>query len=106
MDEIVEQRNEPGAYAGQVKWWTDRLGYGYATICAGPEKGKDVFVHHTGIRPKNGNYGTLVKGEYINFNITRGHNGQQATDVTGIGGGGLMCDVRGPYYSYHQRRAI
>jgi cold shock CspA family protein len=92
MDEIVD-RDVVGSYTGQVKWFSDRLGFGFTTVCVGPEKGKDIFVHHTGIRPSNSNYRTLRKGEYVNFNLTNGHNGPQAVDVTGIGGGSLMCDV-------------
>ena len=92
MDEI-EDRDVVGKYTGQVKWFNDRLGYGFCTICGGDDKGKDVFVHHTGIRPANSNYKTLRKGEYVNFNLTNGHNGPQAVDVTGICGGSLMCDV-------------
>ena len=92
MDEIVDN-GEVGKYVGQVKWWNDKLGFGFATICDGGDKGRDIFVHHTGIRPKSSNYRTLRKGEYVNFNITQGHNGQQAVDVTGICGGMLMCDV-------------
>jgi cold shock CspA family protein len=94
MDEIVDRPSQVGAYTGQVKWWNDRLGFGFATVCDGRDKGRDVFVHHTGIRPINSNYRTLRKGEYVNFNITSGHNGHQAVDVTGICGGMLMCDVQ------------
>ena len=92
MDEITDH-DVVGSFTGQVKWFSDRLGFGFATVCLGPDKGKDIFVHHTGIRPSNSNYRTLRKGEYVNFNLTNGHNGPQAVDVTGIGGGSLMCDV-------------
>ena len=93
MDEIVDRVGIVGDYTGQVKWWNDKLGFGFATVCEGPERGRDIFVHHTGIRPVSSNYRTLRKGEYVNFNITEGHNGHQAVDVTGICGGMLMCDV-------------
>jgi cold shock CspA family protein len=99
MDEVIDS-DLVGQYTGQVKWFSDRLGFGFATICAGPEKGKDIFVHHTGIRPINSNYRTLRKGEYVNFNLTNGHNGPQAVDVTGICGGSLMCDVTPVRRSY------
>lgn len=78
---------------GQVKWWNDKLGFGFATIIDGPERGRDIFVHHTGIRTVLSTYRTLRKGEYVSFNITTGQNGEQAIDVTGICGGMLMCDV-------------
>ena len=84
-----------GKHTGQVKWWNDKLGFGFATICdEGPDRGRDVFVHHTGIRPMNSCYRTLRKGEYVSFNITQGLNGQQAIDVTGVCGGMLMCDAQ------------
>ena len=92
MDEIVD-REIVGKFTGQVKWFNDRLGYGFCTVCDGRDKGKDIFVHHTGIKPVNSNYKTLRKGEYVNFNLTNGHNGPQAVEVTGICGGSLMCDV-------------
>lgn len=92
MDEVVD-RDVVGKYTGQVKWFNDKLGYGFITVCDGVDKGKDIFVHHTGVRPVNSNYKTLRKGEYVNFNLTNGHNGPQAVDVTGICGGSLMCDV-------------
>lgn len=85
--------NIVGEYTGQCKWFNDKLGYGFITIQDGNDKGKDIFVHHSGIKPLNSNYKTLKKGEYINFGITNGDNGLQAINVTGICGGSLMCDV-------------
>lgn len=93
LDEIRDHNTLIGRYVGHVKWFNDRLGYGFCTVMEGPDKGKDIFVHHSGIKPLNSNYKTLRKGEYINFNMTNGHNGFQASDVTGIYGGPLMCDM-------------
>lgn len=92
---VNEVCNEPkvGDLIGQCKWWSDKLGYGFITVQNGEMKGKDIFVHHSGIRPLNSNYKTLKKGEYINFDVTDGDNGLQAVNVTGIGGGSLICDV-------------
>lgn len=101
---LIEKIDEPntGAYTGQCKWFNDRYGYGFITVTHGEKKGVDIFVHHTGIRPLNSIYRTLRKGEYVNFNIVMGSNGEQAVDVTGIGGGTLMCDVLPPPRSFHQ----
>lgn len=88
----VKEVETVGKYTGQCKWFNDKLGYGFVTICNGDEKGKDIFVHHTGVKPLNSNYKTLRKGEYIQFNVIDGINGLQAVDVHGIGGGPLMCD--------------
>lgn len=96
---VVQEVNcEPkvGELVGQCKWWSDKLGYGFITVQQGDMKGRDIFVHHSGIKPLNSNYRTLKKGEYINFDVADGANGLQATNVTGIGGGSLICDVN-PY---------
>ena len=83
-----------GAYTGQVKWFNDKLGFGFITVTStGPRLGKDHFVHYSGIVPKNSKYLTLKKGEYVNFNIVDGAKGQQAVHITGVGGGSLMCDI-------------
>lgn len=93
LDEITDS-DTLGKYIGQVKWFQDKRGYGFITICAGNEQDTDVFIHHSGIRPLNSMYKTLRKGEYVQFNLNKGDNGQnQAVDVTGINGGTLMCDV-------------
>jgi len=84
---------QPSRAIGQCKWFNPTLGYGFLTICSGPDKGRDVFVHHSGIRPTNSHYKTLWKGEYVSFMLTAGPNGPQATHVTGVCGGSLMCDV-------------
>ena len=91
---VEEETSTPsvGKYVGQCKWFNDLLGYGFVTVCDGNDKGKDIFVHHSGIMPLNSNYRTLKKGEYLNFNVIDGLNGLQAVDVTGINGGPLMCD--------------
>lgn len=81
-----------GTHMGQTKWFNDKLGFGFVTIIDGEDKGKDIFVHHSGVHPSNSNYKTLRKGEYISFNVVQGQNGLQAVDVRGIGGGPLMCD--------------
>lgn len=91
LQEVKECEVE-GSYIGQTKWFNDKLGFGFITICQGEDKGKDIFVHHSGIKPLNSNYKTLRKGEYIQFNVINGQNGLQAVDVRGIGGGALMCD--------------
>lgn len=93
VQEYPEEESKVGDHVGQCKWFSDKLGYGFVTIQSGEHQGKDIFVHHTGIRPLNSNYKTLKKGEYVNLTIITGTHGLQAVNVTGIGGGSLMCDV-------------
>ena len=61
---------------GTVKWFSDQKGYGFVT----PEDGsKDVFVHHTAIQGEG--FKTLQEGQSVEFEITQGPKGPQATNV-------------------------
>ncbi len=94
-DDIVEEVvDKPyGALTGNAKWFSNKLGYGFVTVVSkGPHYGKDIFCHHSGIHPANSKFRTLIKGEYINFDIEVGQNGDQAVNITGIMGGALLCD--------------
>ena len=87
---------------GQVKWFHNRLNYGFITVVSrdyvesnGPT---DVFVHQSHINPLKSSYRTLYQGEYVAFDLTstneenNGHS-HQAVNVTGVEGGNLMCDI-------------
>ena len=85
--------SEYGKYVGNCKWFNHKIGYGFVTIVSeGENKGKDIFVHHTGVKPKNSNFRTLQKGEYISLDVEDGTNGLQGVNITGVFGGPLMCD--------------
>ena len=60
---------------GKVKWFNDAKGYGFIT----PENGKDVFVHHSAIQGDG--FKTLREGQDVEFEITNGPKGEQATNV-------------------------
>ena len=61
---------------GTVKWFMVSKGYGFIV----DENGNDVFVHFTGIN--NGRtYKALDQGDQVEFEITEGKNGPQATNV-------------------------
>ena len=60
---------------GTVKWFSDQKGYGFIT----PENGKDVFVHHSAIQGDG--YKSLGEGQKVEFEITTGPKGEQATNV-------------------------
>jgi CspA family cold shock protein len=88
----VKDGDTVGEYVGQCKWFNNSYGYGFITIWDGPEKGTDIFVHHSGIKPLNSMYKTLKKGEYVMFDIYSGNKGKQAINVRGICNGPLLCD--------------
>ena len=62
---------------GTVKWFNDQKGYGFIT----PEDGsKDVFVHHSAIQGDG--FKSLRDGQSVEFEVTQGPKGPQATNVT------------------------
>jgi len=63
---------------GKVKWFSNQKGYGFITA----EGGKDVFVHYSAV--KGDGYKTLQEGQDVEFEITQGPKGEQATNVTMI----------------------
>ena len=60
---------------GQVKWFNDAKGYGFIE----QEDGEDVFVHHSAIEMEG--FKTLSEGQQVEFEITQGPKGPQASNV-------------------------
>lgn len=63
---------------GTVKWFNNQKGYGFIT----PESGKDVFVHFSAIQGDG--YKSLEEGQQVEFEITKGPKGEQATNVVKV----------------------
>ncbi|XWX04254.1 cold-shock protein [Aggregatilineales bacterium SYSU G02658] len=60
---------------GTVKWFNAEKGYGFIT----PESGEDVFVHYSEIQSSG--YRALNDGDKVEFDITQGQKGLQASKV-------------------------
>jgi cold shock protein len=61
---------------GTVKWFNGAKGYGFISR----ENGDDVFVHFKEI--VGDGYKNLAEGDKVNFEVTKGPKGLQATGVT------------------------
>lgn len=95
---IVEDACSNKREIGCVKWFNNKAGYGFLSVSSeGTTEPLDVFVHHSAINVGKEQYRYLVQGEYVEFKFatvtTEGHK-YQATEVSGVRGGKLMCETR------------
>ena len=82
---------------GKVKWFNNKSGFGFITVCDGEYSGKDIFVHFSSILGDNSFYKYLVQGEYVDFDLVKSTNDKHeyhAVDITGIKNGEIMCQTR------------
>jgi CspA family cold shock protein len=62
---------------GTVKWFSDEKGFGFITP---DEGGKDLFVHHTGIRASG--FKSLAEGARVSYDSEESPRGPKAVNVT------------------------
>jgi len=61
---------------GKVKWFNSEKGFGFIE----QESGDDLFVHYSEIQSTG--YRSLDEGQTVEFEITQGKKGLQASSVT------------------------
>ena len=64
---------------GRVKWFNEKKGFGFISR----EDGNDVFVHFSAI--KRDGFKSLYEGDEVEFEVTNGPKGLQATNVVVLG---------------------
>lgn len=63
---------------GTVKWFNAEKGYGFIST----DDGEDVFVHFSAIQGEG--FKALEEGQKVQFEVTEGQRGPQASNVTKI----------------------
>jgi len=61
-----------------VKWFNASKGFGFIQR----QSGEDVFVHFSAIQSEG--YRSLTDGQAVEFEVTRGPKGLQATNVAAL----------------------
>lgn len=94
-----QERYGSESYTARVKWFNRTTGWGFVSLTksAGVHENDDIFVHWKSLDSGEELYKYLVNGEYVSLNINYtpdGEHSYQATNVSGIDGGPLMCETR------------
>ena len=64
---------------GHVKWFNEKKGFGFIS----KDDGNDVFVHFSAI--KRDGFKSLDEGDEVEFEVSQGPKGLQATNVVVMG---------------------
>ncbi len=64
---------------GRVKWFNEKKGFGFIS----KDDGDDVFVHFSAI--KRDGFKSLDEGDEVEFEVSQGPKGLQATEVVVLG---------------------
>jgi CspA family cold shock protein len=64
---------------GRVKWFNEQKGFGFIS----KDDGNDVFVHFSAI--KRDGFKSLGEGDEVEFEVSQGPKGLQATNVVVLG---------------------
>ena len=79
---LAHELGEKKMSTGTVKWFNNAKGYGFITPDDGSE---DLFAHFSSIEMEG--FKTLKQGQEVNFEITDGPKGKQASNITSAGEG-------------------
>ncbi|MCJ7785000.1 MAG: cold-shock protein [Desulfobacterales bacterium] len=64
---------------GRVKWFNEKKGFGFIS----KDDGNDAFVHFSAI--KRDGFKSLDEGDEVEFEVSKGPKGLQATNIVVLG---------------------
>jgi cold shock protein len=73
---ITQKEIDMTTQTGTVKWFNEGKGFGFITPDNG---GKDLFAHFSEI--KGSGYKTLAESQRVEFEVTQGQKGPQASNI-------------------------
>lgn len=74
---MTTQQQQP--QTGTVKWFNESKGYGFI---APDDGGKDLFAHFREIVSAGGGFKTLAENARVQFIVTQGPKGAQASQIS------------------------
>lgn len=66
---------------GTVKWFNEGKGFGFI---APDDGGKDLFAHFKEIQGGGGGFKTLAENQRVQFEVTQGQKGPQASNIRSV----------------------
>jgi len=77
---IIRKEIDMTTETGTVKWFNEAKGFGFITPDGG---GKDLFAHFSEIQGSG--FKTLAESQRVQFEVTQGQKGPQATNIRTAG---------------------
>ena len=75
-----------------LSWFNGKKGYGFIT----DEEAKEVFVHFSAIKTEDEGFKTLYENDKVEFEVTQGEKGPQASNVVVLEKAPRVFKKRGP----------
>lgn len=98
-------RNKQTRVRGKVKWFNNKLGYGFISHRPKPNIENDIFVHWSNLMLPEHDFHTLFKDELVEFEIQKCLNGPKSIQACRVSGPNLtslkVAKLKGHSTNHH-----